>query len=309
MLYVKPHIKLGTIVIMSSNEVTQAESAVPAWMRKASTGASIGNIDASDLKPPQLKMLAGTSPEVINGTPGATPGNFWMTMVNQPLGKECSGSMILLRKSYQIWAPRGVGIQSEQKGPLASATNGLSWDIPNQTFDIRLPNNPKPITWKIGRLVTDYGATKWGSSNPDDPKSKPIATLTYNMLWLIDMPHGPKQLCVLIAARTMVEPTKNFITSMKMIGVDHYYQRYRLVSQKRTGPTGDPFFVYEYQHTGVVQNEADGEYLKSLYDNYVKSGFVVDLAGEADDIQAEKTAAAGPVHMANNDEEIDSIPF
>ena len=49
---------------------------VPAFLRKMSTGASFGNIDASDLKPPRLKVLAGQSPEVINGMPGALPGNF-----------------------------------------------------------------------------------------------------------------------------------------------------------------------------------------------------------------------------------------
>lgn len=301
MLYVKPHIKLRTVIPMP-NEITTPAGNVPAWMRDASTGASIGNIDASDLKPPQLKMLAGMSPEVMNGNPGAVPGNFWMTILNKNLGRECTGSMILLRKSYQVWAPRGT---TDQKGPLAIATNGVSWDIPNQSFEVRVNN--RPVKWKIGKLVTDYGATSWGSSDPDDPKSKPLATLTYNMLWSIDMPDGGKQLCVLIAARTMVEPTKNFITATKAAGVDHYFQRYRLVSEKRTGPTGDPFFVYQYQGIGLEENEAAAMRLKDLYQQYVKSGFVVDLGEEADDIRAEKTAT-GEVHMAHT-EEIDEIPF
>ena len=38
-----------------------------------SLSASFGNIDASDLKPPQLKLLAGQSPEVTDGVPGTVP--------------------------------------------------------------------------------------------------------------------------------------------------------------------------------------------------------------------------------------------
>ena len=82
MNYERPHYRWsgekGKYVIMS-NELTEKESGgVPGWMREASKGAKVGNIDSSDLKPPQLKMLAGMSPEVINGTPGASPGNFWL---------------------------------------------------------------------------------------------------------------------------------------------------------------------------------------------------------------------------------------
>lgn len=284
-----------------SNEISNIESSnIPAWMRKASVGAKIGNIDSSDLKPPQLKMLAGMSPEVMNAIPGANPGNFWMTIFNQNLGHEVSGSLIILRKSYQVWAPKGG---TDQKGPLASSTNGIRWDIPNQTFEVRLPNVTKPIKWKIGTLVTDFGVNKFGSQNPDDPNSKPIATRTYNMLWLIDMPNGQKQLSVLIAARTMTDPTQKFISATNTVGVDHYFQRYRLVQQKRTGPTGDPFFIWSYQFIGVEQEQAHAQHLRALYDQYVKSGFVTDLGEEAEEIH--ETQAAPPT--AKDDE--DDIPF
>src|SRR5580698_10109765 len=113
----------GMYVIMS-NEVTKPESGgVPDWMKKASTGASFGNIDASDLKPPRLMVLAGQSPAVMDGTPGAVPGNFWISILNLNLGQSVTGTPILLRKSYQLWAPKIGG--SEQKGPLASASDGI----------------------------------------------------------------------------------------------------------------------------------------------------------------------------------------
>jgi hypothetical protein len=295
----------GMYVIMATEITTPDSPGVPDWMKKASTGASIGNVDSSDLKPPQLKMLAGMSPEVMNGTPGASPGNFWLTIFNQPLGHSVTGTFILTRKSFQVWAPKGAGLP-DQKGPLASASNGISWDVPNQTFDIRFPGNPNIYKWNIGRLVTDHGATKWGSQNPDDPKSKPIATLTYNMLWVIDLPNGAKQLCVFISSRTGVKPTQNFLSGLATHGVDAYFQRYKIVQQKFSGPTGDPYFSYDYHYLGNIQDEAEAMKMKALHAQYSKSGFVVDIEQEADEIRQAQTPDPDAMAARGDDEE---IPF
>jgi hypothetical protein len=296
----------GMYVIMANEVVNPDSGSVPQWMREASKGARVGNIDSSDLKPPQLKMLAGMSPEVINGTPGASPGNFWMTVFNQPLGTSITGTLILLRKSYQVWAPKAAG-NPEQKGPLASASNGVSWDVPNQVFEIRHPNNSKIYKWRIGKLVTDHGATQWGTQNPDDPRSKPIATLTYNTLWVIDMPDGRKQLCAFISSRTAVKPMQNFLSALGAHGVDHYFQRYRIVQQKLTGPTGDPFFSYEFQYIGNIQDQREGQHMQALYEQYSKSGFIVDIDAEADEIRENK-APAEPAYATGRVDD-DEIPF
>jgi hypothetical protein len=295
-------IKDGVYRIMTTDLTTSENTGVPDWARKASTGASLGNLDSSDLKPPRLKMLAGMSPEVMNGVPGASPGNFWMTILDLPLGHSVTGSVILYRKSYQVWAPKVPG--SEQKGPLASSSNGVVWDIPNQTFEIRFPNNPQTIKWRIGKLVTDHGATKWGTQNPDDPKSKPIATLTYDALWMIDLPSGVKQLCVFTNTRTGVTPTQKFISAVKARGIDQFYQRYRIVQRKFTGPTGDPYFSYDYEHIGNIQDQAEGARMKAIYDQYSKSGFVVDLENEAEEIRQAADPDAMGAHPVD-----DEIPF
>ena len=77
---IKPQLTYREAFPHMSNDLTNpGEAGVPGFLRKMSTGASFGNIDASDLKPPRLKVLAGQSPEVIDGVPGAQPGNFWLT--------------------------------------------------------------------------------------------------------------------------------------------------------------------------------------------------------------------------------------
>jgi hypothetical protein len=291
-----------------SNELTEKSvGGVPDWMRKASTGVKIGNIDASDLKPPRLKILAGMSPEVIEGTPGATVGHFWMTILNRSLGPSVTGSLILLRKSYHVWAPRGGSVAGvDQKGPLATATDGVHWDQPNQKWEVKFQGNPTVYEWKIGKLVTDFKADKFGSGQDDDPRSKPIATLTYDSLWLVDIGEGKKQLAVFTASRTGVQPTTNFIsTMMMMVGVDHFYQRYRIVSKKLTGPTGDPYFSFEYQHIGNIQDETEGAAVRALYEQYSKSGFVVDLGEEAEKIQEAKR----PYEPSKGHEDLEDIPF
>jgi len=288
---------------MTNEIVEQTNGGVPDALRKRSTGASFGNIDATDLKPPRLKLLAGQSPEVMDGVPGAVPGMFWVTILNQNLGPTVTGTPILLRKSYQIWGPKAPG--SDQKGPLASSSDGIHWDITDQTFEVRFPNNPRTYKWRIGNLVTDYGATKWGSSQDDDPKSKPIATLTYDVLWLIDLPNGQKQLCVFTSARTGITPTQNFISTTKTIGVDQFYQRYRIVTKKKTGPTNDPYFTYEYQYIGTVP-EAEWDFTESLYRQYVKTGFVTEMEAEAADIADARPARSTGARREDVDDE---IPF
>ena len=278
---------------------------VPAFLRKMSTGASFGNIDASDLKPPRLKVLAGQSPEVINGMPGALPGNFWVTILNQNLGPAVVGSPILLRKSYQVWAPKTPG--SEQKGPLATASDGVNWDVPNQSFEVKFLGNPKTYTWKLGRTVAETGANKFGTSQNDDKASKPIATLTYDVLWLIDLPNGRKQLVVFTSARTGTKPTQNFISTTKAMGVDQFYQRYRIAVQKKSGPTGDPYFAYDYQYVGCIQNEEEAKTMQGLYEQYVKSGFIVDMGEEAEDIATEQRAQRDYSHR--HDAEGRGAPF
>ena len=301
---IKEHLSYKDAFPMA-NDLTEPRPAnISEFLRKESSGASFGNIDASDLKPPQLKLLAGQSPEVTDGVPGAVPGNFWLTILNLNLGQSVVGSPILLRKSYQVWAPKAQG--SDQKGPLAVASDGVNWDIPNQSFEVRFPNNPRIYTWNLGRTVAETGAHKFGSSQIDDKGSKPIATLTYDILFLIDLPNGQKQLCVFKAARTGVKPTQNFISTVKAMGIDQMYQRYRIVVQRKTGPTGDPYFSFDYQYVGEVETIEDAKMLRSIYDNYAKSGFVTDPSHD-DDVPSSK--ATSDFVPDREPRDIDDIPF
>jgi hypothetical protein len=299
MNFIKPHYQWKEVFV--NTELTKAESSgVPDWARKASAGATFGNIDASDLKPPRLKVLAGMSPEVMNGTPGATPGNFWITILNQNLGTSVVGTPILLRKSYQLWAPKVPG--SEQKGPLATASDGIHWDQPDQVFEVRFPGNPKLYKWHIKKTVFENSMHKFGSSQDDNPSSKPAATLTYDILWRIDLPQGKKQLCVFTTSKSGVTNTQTFISTTQAMGIAQFLQRYRIVVQRKTGPSGDPYFTYEFQYLSNVEDEKEGMELHGIWDQYRRSGFVAE---------PEIEEAPAPQRDATRDAplEEDEIPF
>ena len=63
-----------------SNEIVNRDQNLPQWMRSKSTGASLGNLDASDIKPPEVKLLQATSPECAE-QPNARPGGV---LADQP---------------------------------------------------------------------------------------------------------------------------------------------------------------------------------------------------------------------------------
>ena len=126
---IKRHYTLAEVQQQMANELSDPRSTnISEFLRKESTGASFGNIDASDLKPPQLKLLAGQSPEVLDGVPGAVPGNFWITILNVNLGPSVVGSPILLRKSYQVWNNRKRQDQTrrDRLRSLRTASTGTS---------------------------------------------------------------------------------------------------------------------------------------------------------------------------------------
>ena len=73
-------------------------------------------------------------------------------------------------ESYVLWNPT-KGLDS--KVPLAVASDGIHWDIPNQTFEVYFPNNRTPYKWATKRTVAESGLDKFGSSQPDNPAIDP----------------------------------------------------------------------------------------------------------------------------------------
>lgn len=259
---------------MSNDIVNRDET--PLWARQKSTGASLGNLDASDLKPPEVKLLQATSPEVAE-QPGAVAGSFWLTGQNLNLGPEILGTPIILRKSYLLWNPTK---SLDSKVPLAVASDGIHWDVPNQIFEVYFPNNRTPYTWKTKKTVAESGLDKFGSSQPDNPRSTPAASMTYQMLWAFRLPDGRPQLGVITNSRTGIKPMKELFGMIDGKGVDHFFQRYRIQAVRLSVRPGEYFFGYKYFAAGLVDNESEGDSYKALHERFRKAGFSVNMADE-----------------------------
>jgi hypothetical protein len=292
----KPHIKARTIIIMAQ-DIATPNASVPDWARKASKHAVADNLSSSDFSPPRLKLLAGQSPEVMQGVPGAVPGNFWLTILNQNLGKTVRGTPIYRHVSYNIWSPN-----REQKAPLATASDGIHWDVPNQTFEVRFPNGSQTYTWATKRTVEESGLAEFGSSQPENPRSRPAASLTYDFLWMIDTPDGRKVLCAWTSSVSGIKATKNFNSAVDAQGIDMCLQRYEIVMERSTGPTGDTYFTYNYHYIGTI-DEGDVDRFQALAERYSKVKFASEQSSSDDGPRAK------PAQVHQETVDVDDIPF
>ena len=230
-----------------------------------------------DIKPPEVKLLQATSPEVAE-QPGARAGEFWLTGQNLCLGPEILGTPIILHKSYVLWNPtKGP----DSKVPLAVASDGIHWDVPNQEFEVYFPNNRTPYKWRTKRTVAESGLDKFGSSQPDNPKSTPAASMTYQMLWAFRLPNGKPQLGVITNSRTGIKPMKELFGMIDGKGVDHFFQRFRVCAVRLSVRPGEYFFGYKYFAAGLVDDEAEGDSYKALHERFRKAGFSTSMADEA----------------------------
>ena len=157
-------------------------------------------------------------------------------------------AQILLRKSLSSLGAESARIRP-RRDRWRQLSDGISWDVPNPIC-LRLSSSAirEPILGKLGRTVTETGAHKFGSSQDDDKSSKPIASahLRYSVAHRFAQ-YEAKQLCVFKAARTGVKPTSRIlISTVKAMEIDQFYQRYRIVVQRKTGPTGGiPYFSFD----------------------------------------------------------------
>ena len=183
--FVKPRYSYQQARAIMAHDITPATSkfALPAHLQGKEKVSNWGEIDPAQRMLPRIKLLQATNPECADYPGEARPGEFWHTTLTTSLGAEIIGVPIMRRQSYVLWTPRGV--PGQEGGILARARDYVHWDPPDATFHVRFPNNPKTYTWKTARTVRESGLDQFGSSQNDDPKSKPAATLTFEVLWFL----------------------------------------------------------------------------------------------------------------------------
>lgn len=176
---------------------------------KGTEQVDLGGLDSSDFKIPRVKLLQALSPE-IRAFPGvAMVGNFWHDVANKSLGDKFNMVVAKPSKRVILWAPR----KTMGGGMLAFSADGKYWASGgNSSFDITLEGK-RVVKWSTGKDVAASRLLDWGSSDPENEKSPPAATLIYEyMCYLPD--HPDLSPCVIGLYRTAVANAKKLNTEL-----------------------------------------------------------------------------------------------
>jgi hypothetical protein len=228
---------------------------------------------------PRIKLLSSVNPEVEEYE-NAKAGEFWHTSLNESLGKELIAIPIVARKTYVLWAPRG-----DERQILARSRDGIHWDPPEGSFQVKFPKNPRTYTWTLKPTVAESRLDMFGTQRDDDPNSPPAATLTYEVLWMFPdrMDLGAS---IILNSRGSVKASQKLFSMIDAKPVDHFYQMYSINSVIDKGPEGTTYFNYQYRSIGYAE-ESDGEIARSLFMQYK------DMAFRANDERTEETPSNG----------------
>lgn len=277
--------------IEEKNAVAKIGGDVPAYLQGVDKSSGLQGLDTTDFIIPRIKLLQATTPEVV-AHDDAKAGEFWLNVLDLPLGKELLVTPISNRKRYLLMAPMG----GSPTGIMARADDGIHWKPPNGEWSVMLgKKGPKtPVSWKTAPTVRESGLGEFGTSNPSDPDSNPAATLFYE--YLVYLPEHPEiSPVVLSLARSAAKRARDFNGKIEFRKAPMQAGRYKVIITSEQGVEG-PYFNYAFQNSGWATEDefkACQQYAERYKDYRPadEEGAVAESAGEA--------AASGPVERGD----------
>lgn len=272
------------------NEVTEVKNTLPSTETKMPdfmSGAPLGteHLTNSDVELPRLVLLQATSPQVSDAD--ATPGAFFHTLLEEEMGKEMEIIPLHISTRYMLWKPRHDG-----GGILARADDGVHWSPPNAEFQVKpIKDSDLTVTWATKPTVSQSGLDKWGSSNPNDPKSEPAAT---KMLVIVAMVVGREDIgpVVITLQRSAESVGKRLYGRLKLSNAPIYGQRFKMSVTKDRSPKGDAFYNYSFERVGFVEDEDLFKLCRSFHEAFATNGVKVNLEEDAP-VSDSSAASAG----------------
>lgn len=261
----KPKAKKQEVAVSKGNQVAVA-AAVPDFMKQYA-GQGTEHLDQQDVEIPRLQLLQSLSPQVQDGDHKA--GHFYHTIAEEALGNELKIVPLFVTKRYLLWRPRHEG-----GGILARADDGKHWSPPNAEFKVKpYKDNSKQVTWKTKPTVQESGLANWGSTDVDDPNSQPAATA---MLCVVAyLPDHPElSPCLITLQRGAITAAKKFMGKIKISGAPSFGQYFLMSGFKDNKGSGD-FYNYSFERQGLVEDEEEFNYYKSLYDGFAATGIKI----------------------------------
>jgi hypothetical protein len=256
-----------------------------------------GNIGIQDMEIPALKLLQGLSPEV-KANHELRAGNFYHSIMEEDLGDELEVVVLLVHHSVVLRSPKGVrGVDSVI---LAKAGDGMTWDKPNQRFEVQLPTG-KRTEYFTNRNVQASGLLDWGTSDPDNRQSPPAAAHVYTVILRLLKPEiqGPVIYTGSLTANRKIMQLNSKIDLRAAGGVAPLRQIYRLTAEERQGGQGISWFVPNFTAAGELPGDdprveeyfSQAERLDALYPSLKVVG-----AGEEMDDQIPSAGASNAAY-------------
>lgn len=261
-----PKSKAVAKVEETDNELTSA--VMPDFM-KDDSASGLENLDSSDFIMPIIKLMQATDEDVQTGLVAA--GDFYHLTSKVSIGKEVRFIPCHIRKRFMLFRPQDD--TSSGSAILARADDGKHWSPPHAAFEVKPKDSKKTVTWMTKPTVAESGLDKFGTSDPEDPQSKPAATLIYDIVAIL--PDHPELSPVVISLKgSGVTKAKNFFTALKASKAPMYGCVFKAYgSLDKNGKNS--YWGYNIRGEGFVKDAGLYEQSKNTFDMCKVQEFVV----------------------------------
>lgn len=266
--------------------------AVPEFMR-GDAGRGTESWGAADYEMPRIKLLQGISPELTDYD-GLKAGEFWHTIAELSLGTQLTITPLHVSTRYVLWCPRPP---VDAGGILARADDGVHWQPANAEFKVKIDRQGNTVTWKTADTVSRSGLDKWGTFNPNDPKSPPAATECH--VFVVAMEEYPELSPVaLMLQRSALPVARRFKGKLKFSAAPIFGTKYIMTPFDDESAAGK-FKNYRFTASGFVEDKDQYERYKEMFETFERIGVNVrDIEGAQDEDGAAGDAGAAAAAAA-----------
>ncbi len=243
-----------------------------------SEGKGTEGITAQSLQTPRIGLLQGVSPE-LEEDDSLRPGMWFHSTGNCSIGKEVRFVPCFCSESVIIWRDRKEG-----GGVIARASDGANWDTPGA--DIEFTIGKKTEKFNLGKTVTASGLAEFGTSDPSNPQSAPIATRNINVVcYLIDYPDMSP--CILTLKRSAHRVGMDFMTNLRQNSASIFYRAFILNHTSAASGAGS-YLVPRVTPDGFISDEAVAKITEQIYDQFSKMSSI-DIVDDGEEVADPKT--------------------
>lgn len=248
---------------------------VPDFMQ-ADSRKGIENLGQGDFEVARIKLIQAISPEVEEL--GATPGEFWHTVLGRSLGSEVKIVIVYVDKRYILWRPRHEG-----GGILARADDGVHWSPNEGEFTVHpIKGSQETAVWRLANTVAESGLAEWGSSVPSNSDSQPAATQMYSMVCMFpELEIGVP--AVVTLQRSGIKTARKLLGNINLSRAPSFGLVFNMRVVQEDGAEG-PYYQYQFVGEGFVTDADEYGQYKNMYEAFAKMGLnIKDLEGAQDE--------------------------